>query len=104
MLRGARRLLGERPDRWTKYKFAVAADGTPLNDGTDKRAVAWCAIGALEHVAEETILRGNLIEAIMILDHYVPGPTGIAQYNDHADTTYEMVLALYDNALRSLPL
>jgi hypothetical protein len=101
VLKGARQLLGERRDRWTKYKFAVAEDGCPLNDGTDTRAVSWCAIGALEHVAGETILRGNLIEAIMVLDHWVPGPYGVAQFNDHATTTYEMVLRLYDQAIGS---
>jgi len=47
-LEGARKLI-RNPKRWVKNKYAVDKNGSPVKP-TNKRAVAFCALGAVQHV------------------------------------------------------
>jgi hypothetical protein len=87
----------ERPECWTKGKYARDKDGESVTPNS-RSAVCWCAIGAV-HAAYPSDAERTLIR----LSWFVPTKGGISTYNDYPETTHADILALYDRAIASLP-
>lgn len=100
-LRKAKSLLVEKG--WTKYHFAVKADGTACDDYDDPNLVAYCASGALRAAAgsadwcdsEAFIEARHALNFVRNADH-----NSIITWNDDPATKKEDVLAVFDAAIK----
>ena len=85
---------------WTQGPFAADALGVPLSP-THPNACKWCAMGAVSAAAgpgEYGRIRDVLNDEVYSLHGF---PTMVC-FNEDSDTTKEMVLAVFDNAINRL--
>ena len=110
VLRAARERIST-PERWTKGVYAIDSDGCAV-DTSDRRACAWCALGALAAslpCRDPDILgmRTPLFdEARALLSAGVPRNAGVRSchwsvsfWNDAPGRTHAEVLATFDRAI-----
>jgi hypothetical protein len=91
VLRAARKLI-EQPEAWTKEYIAQDAHDNWISP-LDKRAVCWCALGALERASHRLGISGDL--ACGLLGRAIRG--SIADYND--THTHKQVIGRFDRAI-----
>lgn len=91
------------PLRWTKKRTARDKSGLAVHS-TDPNAASWCVSGALISVAwddynwfNRTELHSLILETIIMSNqpgggYSANGSIAISDWNDHPDTTHEMVM------------
>jgi len=90
----------EAPERWTQGAYAKTAKRNKARCDSPK-AVCWCVIGAIAHVADVTPgsvtdqLSGSLNEAIGL----GPNSWELVDWNDAPTRTHAEVLAAFDRAI-----
>jgi hypothetical protein len=94
-LKAGRELLSE-PKRWGRGSFAQDATGIHV-PAQSKRAVCWCALGALHKVAPGQENVWARIEAAALLQLAARG--SVSFLNDNS--SHEDVLRMYDGAIAS---
>ena len=103
MLRKARAKIA-MPCAWTQRASARAVDGSSVWPG-DRRAVCWCALGALRQVEIEAGFERRPDapddeDPWVVLSRHSPHPLeGVAAYNDAPATTHDDIMDLYDRAI-----
>ena len=96
VLREAKAKIAE-PEAWARGRFAYSECGGAV--GPDNpQATCWCALGAAMAVACPA---PALNAAAAALRQAVRKRWGmpVVRFNDHPDTTHEMVLSVYDDAI-----
>lgn len=108
ILKKAREIIAD-PIRWTKGAFALDKNKeTALPNWNE--AVCWCAEGAIQKAVwdmkawHDSKERSAVMEtACALLEAHIPSDyeffARAARYNDHENTTHEMVLAWFDKAI-----
>lgn len=89
-LKAARELL-TNAEHWTKESSARKADGTACHV-MNENAKCWCALGALERSGANTYYIHRALDKLRINNT-------ISAYNDHAKTTHDDVLKMFDVAI-----
>jgi hypothetical protein len=94
ILRLARKLI-EKPRAWTKGAPAKDKRGEFVSP-MDKRAVCWCALGAVERIARAIGSKSD-VENSAHYFLYCAIRTSIAEYND--THTHKQILGRFDRAI-----
>jgi hypothetical protein len=93
-LRRARKLIS-KPERWTKGCSARGIDGT-FRFASDKDAVCFCAIGAIDRCGGQGSASGAAIKAIEY------GLPDIVDWNDHPRRKHIDVIRRFDRTIARL--
>lgn len=101
LLIAAKQLIAT-PDSWTKYYPATTSTGACISPHSPD-ATCFCSYGALDKAAgpgdDNHIVYREALSALQEL-----APNGhVAIFNDHPNTTHDMVLDLFDKAIASCP-
>lgn len=94
-----KKLLSD-PSRWTKGHFARDANGLHI-DYLSKNAVCWCQFGAAQKIratgfCDDTVKMCQRIKTDIVLSY---GFGSSIVFNDHPDTTHEMLMKFYDDCI-----
>lgn len=95
-----------RPEQWCKGSLGRTVDGVEVS-ATDRRAVAFCLMGAYMtpelgthlHSIINSPERERLLRAYGALSEHVPGHRCVPDFNNDPATTHADVLAVYDRAI-----
>lgn len=102
ILKKARKLI-TTSSKWTKGVLAGDKDGVPVPP-CDRRAVCWCASGAIIKAAGGVWKAGPawrpLEDLLFKMQWRHSIPDSIPGFNDNS--THKQVLALFDKAIKSL--
>lgn len=92
---------------WTKDTAARDGAGEPIQP-TNRVAVSWCAMGAVEkggvivHASIETIRETHNVLYRTLIRNPEVFWSSVPAFNDHKDTTYEDIALLFKKAIHSL--
>lgn len=93
----ARKVLAN-PDNWIKHYSSTDKDGQ-LVAATDPKACRFCIMGAImTRIPPQTEEYKQVAETLRVQI----GGMWPANFNDHPDTTHQMVLAVIDAAIESV--
>ena len=91
------------PSRWTKGHLARGANGSPISHFS-KDAVCWCQLGAAQKIrfTFDLELRPAAISSQFIRNDIARlfGFSCAIGFNDHPDTTHEMLMKFYDECIK----
>lgn len=95
LLTSAREALTD-PRRWTKGHMALDKRGYSVY-AADPTAVCWCLMGALEvpAIGWSEAHQEAYITLVKMLG------MGVSEFNDHPNTTHQMVLDVLDQAIQA---
>lgn len=93
-LKRARQLIKKG---WTQNAYARDRYGNMVDEDSPG-AVRWCAAGALHRVTRENIVMWRKAKVLLNRES---GYGGIISLNDDTGTTKEMVVSVFDRAIRS---
>ena len=96
VLREAKAKIAE-PGAWAQGFLAYSECGDVV-DPYDPQATCWCALGAASAVACPAPVLSAAGAALNQAARKRWGMS-VVHFNDHPDTTHEMVLSAYDNAI-----
>lgn len=95
VLRRAKALIAE-PEKWTKGENARDAAGNWVW-ADSARAVCWCAQGAINAVAPDSLVA--LCNALGFVNRTAGVMSNIVTLNDAPTTTHADIMALFDRAI-----
>lgn len=99
----ARRLLSKK-EKWTRGDYATDKNGQSV-DPKEKKAVCFCAIGAVERYADDASVQYELDKTARQLypQDTLGGTYGIVRVNDHGGPRARLkVLRVFDKTIERL--